>query len=248
MNYRGHRYLDMSVVMAAQVQNVKILVIFGSQKQLFLSNTDLCKLWSCRMIHIFLSLSEVNASKVFSLFYGSYLDKYIESDIIKVPHVILAINWSKYSIKEEKTLPNLKLPCYLRDTETFFRTVIKMEIPLTDLGFLFLIFCQYRLCTKCSHFLCMCDQVIHYNGFLRMNIESGTMENEADWLKALTHRQFWVQKYTLSPSVSSSLGFSWENFFCIMHTVLFFPCLLPVESGQHYNFSLPEVFYDFCYH
>lgn len=79
MNYRGHRYLEMSAVTAAQVWNVKIFAIFGSQKQLFLCDTDLCKLWLCRVIHIYLCLSEVNASKGSSLFYRSYPDKYIDS-------------------------------------------------------------------------------------------------------------------------------------------------------------------------
>lgn len=122
-----------------------------------------------------------------------------------------------------KTLPNLKFPCYLRGTETFLRTATKMETPLTCLYFFFLIFFQYGLCTTCSHFLCMGNQSTHHSGFLRMNIESGSMENTADWLKAPTHRQFWVQKYTLSSPVSSSLVFLWENFSCILHTVFFFP-------------------------
>lgn len=137
MNYRGHRYLEMSAVTAAQVWNVKIFAIFGSQKQLFLCDTDLCKLWLCRVIHIYLCLSEVNASKRFSLFYRSYPDKYIGSAwyCLGTP-----CNEANIPSKKKKTPPNLKLPCYLRGTETFLRTVIKMEILLTDLGFLFLIF------------------------------------------------------------------------------------------------------------
>lgn len=72
------------------------------------------------------------------------------------------------------------------------------------------------------------DQGVCYNGFLRMNTESGSTENKAIWLKPPIRRQFWVHKYTVSPPVPSFLGFSWENFFCIMHALFFSFCLLPV--------------------
>lgn len=110
-------------------------------------------MWLCRVIHIYLCLSEINPSKGFFWCYRAMvLEQYINGAwyYLGIPY-----NFShklKLILPQRKMLPNLKLPCYLRGAETFLRTAIKMEIPLTHLYFLFLIFFQYGLCTKCSHF------------------------------------------------------------------------------------------------
>lgn len=143
----------------------------------------MCKLWLCRVTHIYLCSPEVNTSKEVFWFYRSYLEC-IDSAWY---YLGIPCNSSrKLKLKKRKkhflfSLLSKRHRNFPQNSDKDGNTTYSSIFPPSHFFF------QCGLCTKYSHFLCMCDQGIHYSGFLRMNVESGSMENKADWRSSEIH-------------------------------------------------------------